>query len=70
MITTIFAERIKDLRIEKGIGQEDLAKELGVSASVISRWENGLREPSMSSLIALAKFFYVSIDYIVGLTDD
>ena len=65
-----FAERIKYLRAEKGLGQEELAKELGVSASVISRWENGLREPTMSSLIALAKFFHVSIDYIVGLTDD
>ena len=70
MITTIFADRIKYLRTEKELGQEELAKTLGVSASVISRWENGLREPSMSSLIALSKFFHVSIDYIVGLTDD
>ena len=66
----VFAERIKYLRLEKGLGQEALAKELGASRSVISLWENGLREPSMSSLIALAKFFHVSIDYIVGLTDD
>ena len=65
-----FSERIKYLRVEKGLGQEALAKELGVSNAIISRWENGLREPSMSSLIALAKFFHVSIDYIVGLTDD
>ena len=66
----IFAERIKYLRAEKGIGQEALAKELGVSSGAISLWENGLREPTMTSLIALAKFFHVSIDYIVGLTDD
>ena len=66
----IFAERIKYLRAEKGIGQVELAKELGVSSGAISFWENGLREPTMSSLIALAKFFHVSIDYIVGLTDD
>ena len=70
MIATIYTERIKYLRTEKGLSQEDLAKELGVSNAIISRWENGLREPSMSSLIALAKFFHVSIDYIVGLTDD
>ena len=70
IIMKTFAERIKYLRTEKGLGQEDLAKELGVSASVISRWENGLREPSMSSLLAMANFFHVSIDYIVGLTDD
>ena len=65
-----FSERIKYLRIEKGLGQEELAKELGVSASVISRWENGLREPSMSSLIAIANYFHVSIDYLAGLTDE
>ena len=65
-----FAERIKYLRAEKGIGQEDLAKELGVSCGAISFWENGLREPNMNRLIALAKYFHVSIDYLVGLTDD
>ena len=65
-----FSERIKYLRTEKGLGQDDLAKEIGVSNGIISLWENGLREPSMSSLIALANFFHVSIDYIVGLSDD
>ena len=65
-----FAERIKYLRIEKGLSQDDLAKELGVSNAIISLWENGLREPSMSSLIVMANFFHVSIDYIVGLSDD
>ena len=67
---TIFAERIKYLRVEKGCSQDVLAKELGVSNAIISLWEHGLREPTMSSLIAIAKYFQVSIDYIVGLTDD
>ena len=58
----VFSERIKYLRTEKGLAQDDLAKELGVSNGIISLWENDLREPSMSSLIALAKFFHVSID--------
>ena len=65
-----YAERIKYLRIETGLSQDDLAKELGVSNAIISLWENGLREPSMSSLVAMANFFHVSVDYIVGLTDE
>ena len=62
-----FGENLKYLRNEKKIGQVELAHKLGVSKGIISMWENGLREPTMSSLIALAKFFGVSIDYLVGL---
>ena len=53
--------------MEKGLGQTELAKMLGVSKGVISLWENGLREPGMYSLILLAKFFGVSIDELVGI---
>ncbi len=64
-----FSVRLKELRREYGVGQVELAKNIGVSKGIISLWENGLREPSMSNLIALAKFFSVSVDYLVGLTD-
>ena len=63
----IFYERLKELRIEKGIGQIVLAKAVNVSKGIISLWENGLREPKLSNLIALAKFFEVSLDYLAGL---
>ena len=63
----IFCERLKELRIEKALGQVELAKELNVSKGIISLWENGLREPKLSNLISLAKFFEVTIDYLVGL---
>jgi transcriptional regulator with XRE-family HTH domain len=63
----VFCERLKELRIEKAVGQVELAKELRVSKGIISLWENGLREPKLSNLIALATFFGVSIDYLVGL---
>lgn len=63
----MFGERLKELRQEKGVGQVELAKCLDVSKGIISLWENGLREPTMSSLIVLAKFFNVTIDYLVGL---
>lgn len=62
-----FCEILKELRANAGIGQIALAKELGVSKGIISLWENGLREPSMSNLIALSEFFGVSIDELVGL---
>lgn len=65
-----FKEKLKSLRKEKNLGQIELAKELGVSKGTISLWENGLREPTMSSLIRIAKFFDVSIDFLIGTTED
>ena len=62
-----FKENLKNLRIDAKLGQVELAKKLQVSKGIISLWENGLREPNMSSLIAIATFFSVSIDYLVGL---
>lgn len=62
-----FKDNLKELRIEKKLGQVELAKAIGVSKGVISLWENGLREPNMYSLILLAKYFDVSIDELVGL---
>lgn len=66
---TIFCERLKELRIEKGVGQVELAQAIKASKGIISLWENGLREPKLSNLISIAKFFEVSIDYLVGLED-
>ena len=63
----IFAENLKRLRTERGLGQVELSQKLGLSKGIISLWENGLREPNMSSLIILAKFFNVTIDFLVGL---
>ncbi len=65
----VFCERLKELRQEKGIGQVQLAKELDVGKSVISLWELGKCEPTLSRLVAMARFFGVSIDYLAGLED-
>ncbi|MBP3619672.1 MAG: helix-turn-helix transcriptional regulator [Clostridia bacterium] len=62
-----FKENLKMLRKEEGLSQDKLALLLETSRSTISFWENGEREPTMSSLIKLSKFFKVSIDYLVGL---
>ena len=64
---TEFRQNLLSLRRERGIGQVELAKAIGVSKGIISLWENGLREPSMSCLIALATYFDVSIDELVGI---
>ena len=62
-----FGMRLKDLRKEKGIGQIELAKQLGVGKSIISLWEKDVCEPTLSKLILIAVFFGVSIDYLAGL---
>ncbi len=62
-----FGEILKELRTTRSLGQVALAKELGVSKGIISLWENGLREPTMSNLIALSDFFDISIDELIGL---
>ncbi len=64
-----FGEQLKTLRIENNISQVQLAQTIGVSKGIISLWENGLREPTLSNLISLAKFFSVSLDVLVGLQD-
>lgn len=66
----IFKEKLKMLRKEKNLGQTELARALGVSKGTISLWENGLREPNMSSLIRIAQYFDVSVDFLVGITVD
>ena len=65
-----FSERLKELRIEKNLGQVELAKQINVSKGIISLWEKGLREPSMQYLIALADYFNCSIDYLVGRREE
>ena len=65
----VFKNNLKMLRVERGLGQVELSQKLGLSKGIISLWENGLREPSMTSLIILAKFFNVSVDYLLGLEE-
>lgn len=62
-----FGDILKRLRQEKQIGQIELAKQIGVGKSIISLWELNTCEPTLSKLIALSKFFGVSIDYLAGL---
>lgn len=65
-----FGKKLKELRTELGIGQISLSNSLGVSKSIISDWELGKSEPTLSKLVAIAKFFSVSIDYLAGIEDE
>ena len=66
----IVAERIRLLRAEKGIGQNQLAQDIQVSNASISYWENAKQEPSAQAIYKLARYFDVSADYLLGITND
>ncbi len=61
--------KLKELREQRRLNQEGLALKLNVSQSTISAYEVGERAPDFDTLIAIAKFFDVSLDYLAGLTN-
>ena len=63
------AERLKDLREEKGLSMKELGLQLQIAPASICRWENGKADIQATQLIALAKFFGVTTDYLLGLED-
>lgn len=64
-----FSERLKELRLEKGLTQTQLANETGLSQSAVSFWENDERFPLATVVIIFAKYFGVTTDYLLGVTD-
>lgn len=66
MIHNCFPERLKALRQEKNMLQQDLASHLKVSKSTISGWEVGRNQPDYDILIELSVLFGVSVDYLIG----
>ncbi len=62
--------RLKELREERNLTQNDVAVAIQTSQRNIGRWENHSNEPSSSFVIKLADFFQVSTDYLLGRTDD
>lgn len=65
----IFGERLLELRKEKGVSQAKLAKDLGVSYSVVCYWETNRSEPTAPNLVKLADYFGVSVDFLLGRVD-
>lgn len=62
--------RLKELRKQKNITQLKLAMDLGMSQNTISRYETGSHEADHATLIRLADYFHVSVDYLLERTDD
>ena len=69
-ISMEYLYKLRELRKQEKISQEDLAKELGISQNTYSQYETGKRELPLNTLIDLANYYYVSTDYILGLTDN
>lgn len=64
-----FSLRLKQLRLKNKLTQGELADILGVKPTAISNYESERNEPSFDKLIALSKYFDVSCDYLLGITD-
>ena len=66
----MISERLQSLRKEKGLTKQAISNETGIKYSTYANYESGLREPNSEALITLAEYYMVSIDYILGRTDD
>lgn len=64
-----YVERIRELREDNDLGQKFVANLLQTTQQVYSRYEKGINEIPIRHLITLARFYNVSVDYIVGETD-
>ena len=62
-----FYNRLRELRERESISQNALANTLGITRDSVNAWEMGLSAPNAQSLVMLAKYFKVSIDYLLGL---
>lgn len=62
-------KRIKDMREDNDLTQEDIAQILGIQQTVYSRYERGFQTIPLVHLIALADYYHVSLDYLTGRTD-
>lgn len=66
---TKISEKIKELRLEHGFTQIELANLAGVKQSCVSKWERGATLPDSDMIVSLCKIFDVSADYLLGLTE-
>ena len=64
-----FAERLRELRVERHITQREMAEFLGINTRASQCYEGDDRRPNYEKLVALADFFQVSVDYLIGHSD-
>ena len=68
--TILLKERVRELRRQANLSQEQLGKVLGLTHKSISMLESGGRSTTIEKLVLLAEYFQVSTDYLLGITDD
>lgn len=66
----VFGERLKNLRQQNHLQQEQVARLVGVERSTVSMWENDLRQPPYTTLVRLADVYGVTTDYLLGRTNN
>lgn len=65
-----FSERLKNLRKQAHLTQVDVAEKLGISQPAYASWERGVKKPTQENLIKIAQILNVSVDYLVGNSDN
>lgn len=65
-----FSERLKKLRKDTGLTQVDVASKLGISQQAYASWERGIKKPTQENLVKLSKILNVSVDYLLGNTEN
>lgn len=65
----LFPERLAALRKMNDLTQVQIAEAIGITTRTYQRYEQGEREPTLSTMVAFAKFYHVSLDYLAGLTE-
>lgn len=65
-----FNKRLHDLRTEMNLTQKELSAKTGISVSNITKYERGIRLPTIEILVKLAKFFNVTLEFILGVEDE
>ncbi len=66
----MFGDRLKELRKEKKLKQEDIAEICDVASQTISNWENNITQPPFEVVKKIAEYFGVTIDYLLNFTQD
>ena len=65
-----FSERLKNLRKKVGLTQVDVAGKLGISQQAYASWERGVKKPTQENLVKIAQILNVSVDYLVGNSEE
>jgi transcriptional regulator with XRE-family HTH domain len=65
-----FGERLKKVRIDRGLRQEDIGAIVHVGKSTVSQWENNIHVPDIETIVKIANYLNVTSDYLLGLSDN